>query len=187
MNVQTDLQMDKATFLAWVEGRDGRHELDDGHVVMMTGGTRGHERLIRRLAAALEKRLDVDRWEVLTSNFAVDLGPKTVRYPDIVVDAAGGSTNDLTATAPILIAEVISPSSATDDLGDKAAQYLRLFGLSAYLVLAQDEAKAWIWVRGASGFPAGPSVVAGDDGTIRIEPLGIALPLAEIYVDFKKS
>ncbi len=41
MNVQTNLRMDKATFLAWVQERDERYELDDGHVVMMTGGTRG--------------------------------------------------------------------------------------------------------------------------------------------------
>src|SRR6266545_6132896 len=110
MNVQTNLQMDKPTFLAWVQGREGRHELADGHVVMMTGGSRGHGRIIRRLAAALESRLDLDRWEVLTSDFAVDLGPKTIRYPDVVVDIARGASKDLTATAPTLVAEVISPS-----------------------------------------------------------------------------
>jgi len=181
MNIQTNLQMDKPTFLAWVQGREGRHELADGHVVMMTGGSRGHGRIIRRLAAALESRLDLDRWEVLTSDFAVDLGPKTIRYPDLVVDIARGASKDLTATAPILIAEVISPSSATDDLGDKATEYLRLASLSAYVVLAQDEAKAWVWVRGSSGFPPGPDVIAGEDGMIRIAALGVDLPLSEIY------
>jgi len=181
MNVQTDLRMDKPTFLAWVQEREGRYELDDGHVVMMTGGSRGHERVIRRLAAALERRLDANRWEVLTSNFAVELGPKTVRYPDVVVDSAQGSDKDLTATTPILIAEVISPSSVADDLGDKAAQYLRSADLLAYLVLAQDEPKAWVWVRGNAGFPAGPEVIAGKDGVIRIPSLDIELQLAQIY------
>jgi Uma2 family endonuclease len=180
MNVQTNLRMDKPTFLAWVQERDERHELDDGHVVMMPGGTRGHALIIRRLAAALERRLDGTVWSTLTSDFGVDLGPKTVRYPDLVVDVAGGALQDLTATAPVLIAEVISPSSATDDLGDKAAQYLRLAGLAAYLVLAQDEPKAWIWVRGDSGFPPGPEVI-GQDGAVRIPVLRIELPLAEIY------
>jgi len=186
MNVQTNLQMDKTTFLAWVQGREGRHELDDGHVVMMTGGTRGHGRIFRRLAAALERRLDSDRWEVWTSDFAVDLGPKTIRYPDVVVDGRLGGDKDLTATAPILIAEVISPSSATDDLGDKAAQYLALTSLAAYLVLAQDEPKAWVWVRGSAGFPAGPEVIA-ELGVIRIPSLGIELPLVEVYGEPEKS
>ncbi|HEY2136415.1 MAG TPA: Uma2 family endonuclease [Xanthobacteraceae bacterium] len=187
MSVQSNLQMDKPAFLAWMQGREGRHELADGHVVMMTGGSRGHGRIVRRLAAASERRLDGERWEVLTSDFAVDLGPKTIRYPDVVVDRARGAVKDLTATAPILIAEVISPSSATDDLGDKAAQYLRLTGLSACLVLAQDEAKAWVWVRGNAGFPAGPDVVAGDEASIRIEALGVEPPLSEIYADIKTS
>ena len=180
MNVQTNLRMDKLTFLAWVQERDQRYELDEGHVVMMTGGTRGHALMIRRLAAALERRLDGTVWSTLTSDFGIDLGPKTVRYPDLVVDVAGGSPQDLTATAPVLIAEVISPSSATDDLGDKAAQYLRLTSLAAYLVLAQDEPKAWVWVRGEAGFSPGPEVI-GEGGAIRIASLGIELPLAEIY------
>jgi Uma2 family endonuclease len=186
MNVQTDLQMDKTTFLAWVQEREGRHELDGGRVVMMTGGTRAHGRVFRRLAAALEARLDLDRWEVWTSDFAVDLGPKTIRYPDLVVDTARGADRDLTATAPILIAEVISPSSATDDLGDKAAQYLKMTSLDAYLVLAQDEPKAWIWVRGSTGFPAGAEII-GADGSIRIPALSIDLALAEIYGGQKKG
>src|SRR5262249_48533232 len=97
MNVQTDLQMDKATFLAWVQGREGRHELDEGRVVMMIGGSRGHGLIARRLAAALE-RLDGSRWTVMTSDFAVDLGPKSVRYLDVVVDVAGGDFKDLAAT-----------------------------------------------------------------------------------------
>jgi Uma2 family endonuclease len=186
MNVQTNLRMDKATFLAWVQERDERYELDEGHVVMMTGGTRGHGRILRRLVAALERRIDAGQWEVWTSDFAVDLGPKTVRYPDVVVDAVGGGDKDLAATAPVLIAEVISPSSATDDLGDKAAQYLRLANLAAYLVIAQDEPKAWVWVRGTTGFPPGP-VVVSEDGLIRIPSLGVELPLSEIYGERKKG
>ena len=185
MNVQTNLRMDKAAFLGWVREREGRHELDDGRVVMMTGGTRGHGLIIRRLAAALERRFDGDRWSLWTSDFGVDLGPKTVRYPDVVVDAKGGSPRDLTATAPISIAEVISPSSATDDLGDKAAQYLRLRSLAVHLVLAQDEPKAWIWVRGNEGFPAGPEVVA-EGGIIQVHSLGIDMPLVEIYGEWKR-
>ena len=186
MNVQTDFRMDKPAFLAWVQEREDRYELDDGHVLMMTGGSRGHERVVRRLAAALEARLDADRWEVLTSNFAVDLGPKTVRYPDVVVDSAHGSDKDLTAATPTLIAEVISPSSIADDLGDKAAQYLQLSTLAAYVVLAQDEPKAWIWVRGSAGFRPGPEIVS-EGGIIRIPSLGIELPLTEIYRPAKKA
>jgi Uma2 family endonuclease len=182
MNVQLSLSMDKPAFLGWVQEREERYELVQGRVVMMTGGSRGHAIITRRLAATLEKRLDPHRWIVLTSDFAVDLGLATVRYPDVVVDVAGGGLTDLTATAPVLIAEVLSPSSATDDLGDKAAEYLRLAGLLAYLVLAQDEPKAWVWVRGAAGFSPGPNVIAQPNAVIQLPAaLGIDLPLSEIY------
>ena len=181
MNVQPNLRMDKATFLAWLQEREERYELADGRVMMMTGGSRGHGIITRRLATALEKRLDANRWTVLTSDFGVELGPDTVRYPDVVVDIAGGLLKDLTATAPVLIAEVLSPSSASYDLGDKAAEYLKLPSLGAYLVLSQDEPKVWAWVRSASGFTPGPDVVRGHDGLLRITVLAIDVPLSEIY------
>jgi Uma2 family endonuclease len=181
MNIQLDLRMDKPEFLTWVQAHEGRYELAGNRVVMMTGGSRGHAILVRRLAATLERRLDNNRWMILTSDFGVDVGPSTVRYPDVVVDPAGGRFKDLTATAPALIAEIISPSSAKDDLGANADEYLKLPSLSAYLVLAQDEPKAWVWVRGAGGFSADPKVIEGHDAAAEILSLGIDLPLAGIY------
>ena len=181
MNVQLDLRMDKPAFLAWVQRRQERYELAEGRVMMMTGGSRGHAIITRRLATALEKRLGPDTWIVLTSDFGVDLGPSTVRYPDVLVDVAGEPFGDLTATAPILVAEVISPSSASDDLAEKPPEYFRLPSLSVYLVLAQDEAKAWVWVRGSVGFPVEPDVLRGTGEVIRLAPLGTELPLSEIY------
>lgn len=179
MNVQLELRMERAEFLTWVQAHEGRYELAGNRIVMMTGGSRGHAILVRRLASAWEKRLDNTRWTVLTSDFGVDIDPSTVRYPDVVVDVAGGPLKDLTATAPALIAEIVSPGSEKDDLGAKAD--VRLSGLSAYLVLAQDETRAWIWARGPEGFSPAPKMLSGQDVTIEIASLGIELPLAEIY------
>lgn len=71
--------------------------------------------------------------------------------------------------------------SITSDLGDKAAEYLALDTVFAYLVLSQDEPKAWVWVRNESGFPPGPEVLAETDGAVRIPALSIDLPPSEIY------
>jgi Uma2 family endonuclease len=180
MNVQLDLRMDNAAFLAWVQGREGRYELVRRRVVMVTGGTRGHAAIALNLATALNQRLDRHEWSVLVADFAVDIGPGTVRYPDVVVDSAGGALTDLAATAPALIAEILSPSSTTNDLGDKASEYLRLPSLVAYLVLAQDAPKAWIWIRGTTEFSPGPQTIEGD-AVIEIPSLPVTLPLAEIY------
>jgi Uma2 family endonuclease len=175
--------MDSSAFLAWAEGREERYELVDGRVVMMTGGSFGHALAVRGLSNALDRRLAGSRWITLTSDLAVRVGPNTVRYPDVVVVPKVGKLKDL-AAEPILIAEVLSPSSVTNDLGDKAAEYLRLESVSAYLVLSQDEPKAWVWVRGGSDFPRGPEAIAGNEGALKITALSIELPLSEIYADF---
>jgi Uma2 family endonuclease len=184
MNIQPDLRMGKSEFLTWVQAREGRYELAGSRVVMMTGGSRGHAIIVRQLARALEKRLVAGRWAVLTSDFAVDVGPSSVRYPDVVVDVAGGALRDLAATAPAIIAEVVSPSSEKEDLGVKAEEYLRLPSLSAYLVLAQDEPKMRVWLRSPRGFPQKPKVIKGMDGIVDIASFDIAVPLREIYAGF---
>jgi len=114
----------------------------------------------------------IDSDTLATPDFGIDLGPKTLRYPDIVVDPATDAPRDLTAIAPILIAEVLSPSTERVDLGDKAAEYLRLRSLAVYLVFAQDELKAWVWLRGPDDFSPRPQVLTAPDHVVRISPLG---------------
>ena len=121
MNVQPRVPMDKESFLAWAQGREGRFELVERHVVMMVGGSKTHALIASQLMRALWARIDVKKGVVLASELAVDVGPDSLRYPDAIVDSIGGQ-RALVATAPVLIAEVLSPSSATLDLGDKAAE-----------------------------------------------------------------
>jgi Uma2 family endonuclease len=179
MNVQPRVPMDKDAFLAWAQGREGRYELVERHVVMMVGGSKTHALIASQLMRALWGRIDVKKWVVLGSDLAVDVGPGSLRYPDAIVDSFGGQ-RALVATEPALIAEVLSPSSATLDLGDKAAEYLRLPSLAAYLVLSQDEIKAWVYLKGADPRP-GPQVITGASAAISVSALGVDLPLAEIY------
>lgn len=186
MNVQLPLHIDKAAFLAWVQGREGRYELDGGRVVMMVGASRNHGIIVGNLFALIREQLDPGRWTII-QDFGLDAGPETLRYPDIVVDQRGGRGGDFTATSPVLLAEVLSPSTAEIDLGDKAAEYLQLPTLSAYLVLAQAEPKAWVRVRGDHGFPPKPTIVTGLDKVIHVASLHLALPLGAIYAGVAES
>jgi Uma2 family endonuclease len=184
MNVQLPARMSKAAFLDWVEGRGERYELDRGRVIMTTGGSRAHWQITANLFKALDARLDPEKWSVLPE-FGVDLESESIRYPDIIVDRAGEAPRDLTATAPVFIAEVLSPSSERVDLGDKSSEYLRLSNLVTYCVFAQDAMKAWVWTRGLGGspggFPPGPEVLEGESAVIQITALGFVLPLKEVY------
>jgi Uma2 family endonuclease len=187
MNVQLPARLDKAAFLDWVERQGGRFELVKGRVVMMVGGSRNHGLIAGNLFLALSHRLDRKQWSVI-AEFGLDAESETLRYPDIVVDRAGGPGGDRTATAPILLIEVLSPSTAGIDLGDKAAEYLRLPGLAGYLVFSQDEVKVWTWMRSERGeFSAGPGILQGREAVVTIAALGIELPLSEIYAEVEVS
>ncbi len=74
MNVQLPVHMDQQDFLAWVQGREERYELDRGRVIMMTGGSRAHWQITANLLKALTARLDPERFAVLPE-FGVALGP----------------------------------------------------------------------------------------------------------------
>jgi Uma2 family endonuclease len=185
MNFQPNLRMNKAAFLSWMQETEGRYELAGGRVVMMAGASRVHGRIVRKLLNALSSRLDPQQWEVF-AEFGLDAGPETLRYPDIVVDRAGGADKDHRATAPVPLAEVLSPSTAEIDLGDKAAEYLQIPSLLVYMVFSQDEPKAWVYARGTDQF-ASPEVVAGIEATIRIAALQLELPLADIYAGLKTA
>jgi Uma2 family endonuclease len=180
MNIRPDLHMDKAAFITWMAANEGRYELAGGRVVMMPGVSRNHGLMITNLVVALRAQLDPRRWVVI-AEFGLDAGPETLRYPDIVVDRAGGGAKDTTATAPVLLVEVLSPSTASTDLGDKAAEYLQIPCLFACIVLSQDEPKAWVWARATAQFAPGPPVIAGTEAIIRVAALQLELPLAEIY------
>jgi Uma2 family endonuclease len=172
--------MDKAAFLAWAQGLEGRYELANGRVVMMVGASRAHALIIRNLLALLQGQLDSQQWDVL-ADFGIDAGPETLRYPDVMVERAGGSAGDYTATAPVLVAEVLSPSTAKLDLGDKAVEYLQLTSLMTYLVFEQTEHKAHIWTREAEVFPLAPTEIRGRDKILRVASLNLILPLAAVY------
>jgi Uma2 family endonuclease len=182
MNIQLPAHMDKPSFLAWLQGREGRYELVGGRVLMMTGGTMGHGLIAGNVFQMLRARLDRKTWAVLTE-FGVDVGPGSIRYPGVVVvDRRGARAKDLTTTSPAFIVEVLSPSTSAVDRRDKAAEYMRLSSVAAYLILSQDEIKAWVYVKGAAD-DLRPDVVDRAGASISVAAFGINLPLSEIYAD----
>ncbi len=180
MNIQTSLRMDKAVFATWVEGEPERYELAGGLAMMMPRPSLAHGLIVSNMMFALRRRLDPKQWAVV-AEFGLDTAPDTLRYPDIVVDRAGGSAKSYTAQAAVLLAEVLSPSSAETDLGDKPIEYLQLPSLLAYVVLSQSEPKAYVYARKDAGFDGCPAVLSGAAAVIAVPALGLELPLAEIY------
>ena len=182
MNVRPELRMSKAAFVEWDAGEGQRCELVGGRVVMMPRPSQDHGTIVTNLVVLLRTRLDRRQWKVI-AEFGLDTGPDTLRYPDVVVYPAGSPGKSRTTSTPILLAEVLSPSNAETDFGDRVAEYLEFPSLFAYVVLSQDEPKAWIWSRPLTSVPFAPvpKVISGNEAVIPIAGLQLELPMAEIY------
>ena len=176
-------RMDKAAFLAWLRTREGgRYELKNGEIIVHAGSTMRHARLSAKFVTALATRLDVDVWAVAASDAAIEIG-EDIRYPDVVVERLLDDGSSPSTTRPILLIEVLSPSSVGRDMREKRIEYLGLPSLAAYIVASQDEPIVWVWQRDAASreFAAEPTEIAGRERVITLDALAISLPLAEIY------
>ncbi len=176
--------VDKPTFYRFVAKAENRYRYEyvRGWIMQQqAGGTLNHAQFGRRFASILERQLDPDVWVVTGSDRGIDTG-ETVRYADALVERAGAPGDSLSTMAPVIVVEVLSPSSEERDLSAKPAEYLSLSTLQAYIVASQDEPLCYVWLRGADGaFTAAPFVVKGRDQTIQIPALSVAIPLAEVY------
>jgi Uma2 family endonuclease len=184
MNTHARLSMDKDAFFRWGEKHDGRFELKDGRVVMMVGATKLHAAISSDIVFALKSRLGREAWSVTTAEFAVDIDGD-IRYPDVLVEAAGGDAKALSTDKPVVIVEVLSASSIATDLNVKAAEYMSLASLETYIVASQDEPRLWLWNRSDAasgrGWPKVPEEVHGKDKSVPLPVLGLELPMADIY------
>ncbi|GGE07153.1 hypothetical protein GCM10011390_27760 [Aureimonas endophytica] len=170
-------------FLRSAERHEGRFELVDGRIAdVMIDVTRDHVRLATRLILALGTRLDPEIYDVGTADFGVKISPRGVRLPDVFVDRfAGGEGRDLGAPAPVLLAEILSPSSFARDFKPKAVEYTSLPTLLHYLVLSPDEPRLWFWSRDEAGGFAEPALLEGPEAQLELAGLSLSLPLAELY------
>ena len=182
MNIQAPAIKTADDFLRWNEGREGKREFVHGRIVeMMVNVSRNHAKLSTKLASLLLNALDAGLYDIGSADFAVRTA-QGIRYPDVFVDRAIGEGSDLAAREPVLLAEILSPTSLARDFGEKVADYTGLASLLHYIVLSQDEPRAWLYSRGENGdFSREPEMVAGADGTLAVPGLGMTIGLADLY------
>jgi Uma2 family endonuclease len=181
MNLQTKMPTTADEFLRWNEGREGKREFVRGRVVeMMINVTRNHWRLETRLTQQLVAQLGTEKYDIGSADFGVRTSDG-VRYPDVMVEAFGADGKALATASPLLIAEILSPSSIADDFGPKAADYLAISSLQHYLVLSQDEIRIWLWTRDEAGNWRGPEMAGKEATKLRLDRVGVDLDLVALY------
>ncbi len=174
-------RMSIEAFEAWAEGQDGRYELVRGRPVMMNQTTWNHSHITTNLVRVILNALDPNEYHMAIGDFGLQTGEDTIRLADIMVTPNNKSGKDRRTEEAVLLIEILSPSTATDDFGDKQREYLALSSLQAYLIVAQDKACAWLWLRSEDGFPEKPDVIEELDATLTIDALSLTLPMTDIY------
>jgi Uma2 family endonuclease len=99
-----------------------RHELLDGTFVMTPAPGVRHQRMLARLYSALSTACEGTNLEVLFAPVDVILGASVVR-PDLVIAAPGAFAERGLQTAPLVVVEIQSPSTAWLDAGRKRSLY----------------------------------------------------------------
>jgi Uma2 family endonuclease len=104
-------------------------------------------------------------------------------YPDVSVVCGRAEIdpeNRLTIVNPKVVVEVTSPSSAAYDRGEKLTHYQRIPSLHEIVIVAHEERLIEVWRRAETGTWIRSEARSG---SIRIESIGCALDVADVYRD----
>ena len=175
-------KMTAAEYLEWERQQTERHEFFGGEVFSQAGGTRNHSLIGTNTARAIGNLLAGRECEAHGSDMRVHIeATDYYAYPDVsvVCPPVEGEADDLISN-PVLVVEVLSPSTEDYDRGTKFGHYRQIPSLIDYLVISQDKPRVehhWrteevLWML---------RDVEGLDGSLHLTSLDRELPLREVY------
>ena len=184
MNIVLPKRMTVDEFLAWALRQEkGRYELFKGRVVMQQPQTWRHAELrvhVYNLLVAAIEHAGVPYFAA-PDDMTVRISEDEAFEPDaLVAPLPKPAELDLEIPNPVLVIEVLSPSSAKRDLADKLAGYSTLPSIEHYLVLDPEEREV-IWFRRIAGGELQPPITLRE-GTLDLDPPGISLAVAEVFL-----
>jgi Uma2 family endonuclease len=170
-------KMNADEFLSWAEGREGRLELHHGAVVAMSPERVTHNSTKGQVFRALWSAGAPCRVHV--EGLGVRVGAGNVFEPDALVACGPPRPGDaVEITDPVIVVEVLSPSTAAIDHGPKRMGYFSLPSLAHYLILDPER-------RGAIHHKRGQGDIIEtrilSEGVVRLGPPGIEAPVAEMF------
>jgi Uma2 family endonuclease len=169
-------------FLSWAERQpEGKFELVDGVVVMQQAQKWNHSKVKFEVAIVLREAIK----KAGAACYVASDGP-TVRIsrhkafvPDALVAALPEPRSEsLEVADPIIVVEVLSPSTARMDETTKLDGYFRLPSVRHYLIVDPDARTIAHHKRGRGGMPTRRIV---RKGALALKPPGIEIALADIF------
>jgi Uma2 family endonuclease len=155
----------------------------DGEMFAMSGASREHNVISVKLASSLDIQLAEGDCEVYAHDMRVKTPDDLLTYPDVVVVCGERVFEDSevdTLLNPVLIAEVLSPSTEAYDRLTKLEHYRRTPSVAEVLLVAQDRPLVEHWVRQGDG-----RWIVEDiqdlEATVELPSIGCVLDLKKIY------
>ena len=138
-------------FLAWEREQPERHEFDGFVITAMAGGSLDHSTIASNLDRTLAARLRGTGCRVFRGDAKV-IAHGTVRYPDLSVTCSPVAGRDDIVPEPVLVVEVLSPSTERIDRGRKKLDYFATESIRQYAIVEQDERLVDLYTRTDAGW-----------------------------------
>jgi Uma2 family endonuclease len=159
-----------------------KSEYVDGWVRAMSGGSVRHSSVKINCSASLVNALKGHRCRPFDSDILLRLhhaGLTRYYYPDLQVVCDSKPATSFYQDSPVVIIEVLSPSTRRYDLDEKMSAYLQVPSLQCYIVLEQHQPIAIVMRRSEGGFLR--QLVEGVDQKIPLPFLGCELCMRDLY------
>jgi Uma2 family endonuclease len=182
-----DGRFDAAAYLAWEETQEERHEYIAGEVFAMVGVRQSHNLATLNLATLLRRELKGSPCRVFVEAVKTRVeAADCFFYPDVVVtcDSRDRQTPDY-VSHPLLVAEVLSESTAAFDRGRKFAAYRKLESLQDYVLVDLAAQRIEVFRRDLENrwvlYDYGPEDQA------ELASLGLHLPVEALLEDTRED
>jgi len=181
MSTATIHRLTADEYLAIERTAVSKSEFFDGEMLPVSGGSEVHNFIGGNLYVAFYLHFAPPDFWVYTSEMKVKIPGGGHTYPDFCMAGdpavlAGGTRAIL--LNPLLIAEVLSPSTEAYDRGLKFSRYREIESLQTYILVSQDRPCVEVYSRRASGHW---DLAEYRSGTIELTSPQIELSLNQIY------
>ncbi|MEO5338648.1 MAG: Uma2 family endonuclease [Magnetospirillum sp. WYHS-4] len=166
-------------FLAWDDGTDTRYELVGGEVFAMAPPTASHGTVAANLAITVGGRLRRPCRIISEAGILLPANVDTYYQADLMITCAAPTPGERIASNPLVILEVLSPSTSTYDRGAKLPDYRSIPSVQEIVLISSTAMRAEIWHRTSEGWAV--SDANGSEAILRLTSVDIEVPLEAVY------
>lgn len=175
--LKSDLSLE--TFLDWESRQDGKYEFDGFRPVAMTGGSSEHAAIQVNITREIGIRLTGRPCRIFGSELKISAAG-SIRYPDAFVVCTPVARGTFVVTDPVIVFEVLSPSTASIDHFEKNREYRATPSIQRYVILEQTRPWALVYARAGEDWTV--TFVSGE-ADLALPEIGVSLPLLAFYRD----